>query len=369
MINTSKASKVSAHSNPLTDSANVVPPELQHEIQSFLGSLMGAGKFEIHQLAGDASARRYYRVVAHDDSWVLMLWDPFQNDGRYPFLSVRSHFEKHGVAVPKVIGMKPETGLVLLEDLGDLTLERKFWENLDDAQSLPYYKATIDELIKIHYDCSIDRSSPCTAFTVEFDTAKLLWEMNYGREHLLEGLCGIKLDAAAQKSLASVFTNVCETLHKEPKFIAHRDYHSRNVMIKHGKVRVIDFQDARMGTVQYDLVSLLRDSYVNLSDDSVDALLNYYLERREECAEKFQLPALSRDHFDHIFEVQTVQRCFKACGSFASFKMLRDDNRYLKYLAPTLKTVRRSLAGFPEYAAFFRILEDNGVFEKTFEVS
>lgn len=353
----------------MVDTANVVPAELTTEIQAFLGSLMGPGKFEIHPLAGDASARRYFRVVAHDDSWVLMLWEPFQDDGRYPFLSVRSHFEKHGVSVPRVVGMRPEKGLVLLEDLGDLTLERKFWENQNDEQSLPYYKATIDELIKMHYDCSFDRSSPCVAFTVEFDTAKLLWEMNYGREHLLEGLCALTLDSTTRKALDAVFTNICETLHKEPKFIAHRDYHSRNVMIKHGKVRVIDFQDARMGTIQYDLVSLLRDSYVNLSDSSVATLLNYYLEKRAEKAAQFQLPAISRDHFDHIFEVQTVQRCFKACGSFASFKMLRQDNRYLKYLAPTLKTVRRSLANFPEYATFFRILEDNGLFEKTFDVS
>jgi aminoglycoside/choline kinase family phosphotransferase len=193
--------------------------------------------------------------------------------------------------------------------------------------------------------------------------------MNYGREHMLEGLCGLKFDSTTQKSLTSIFTNICETLHKEPKFIAHRDYHSRNVMIKHGKVRVIDFQDARMGSIQYDLVSLLRDSYVNLSDQSVATLLDYYLERRKEKSAEFGLPAISRDHFDHIFEIQTIQRCFKACGSFASFKMLRHDNRYLKYLTPTLKTVRRSLAAFPEYATFFRILEDNGVFEKTFEVS
>ncbi|CAN5724513.1 phosphotransferase [soil metagenome] len=351
------------------EAANVVPTELNGEIQGFLGSLMGAGKFEILQLAGDASARRYFRVVAHDDSWVLMLWEPFVDDGKYPFLSVRGHFEKHDVHVPKVIGMKPEKGLVLLEDLGDLTLERKFWENQNDAVCMPHYKATIDELIKIHYDCSFDRSSPCVAFTVEFDTAKLLWEMNYGREHFLEGLCGLKFDAATSKSLDAVFTHICETLHKEPKFIAHRDYHSRNVMLKHGKVRVIDFQDARMGTIQYDLVSLLRDSYVNLSDESVSELLNYYLEKREEKSALYSLPPISRDHFDHIFEIQTIQRCFKACGSFASFKMLREDNRYLKHLAPTLKTVRRSLQNFPEYATFFRILEDGGIFEKTFEVS
>src|SRR4051812_44420679 len=99
----------------------------------------------------------------------------------------------------------------------------------------------------MHYDFTFDRS-PCVAFTVEFDTAKLLWEMNYGREHFLEGLCGLKFDAKTRKTLEQVFTGICEKLHREPKFIAHRDYHSRNVMIKHGKVRVIDFQDARMGT-------------------------------------------------------------------------------------------------------------------------
>lgn len=330
---------------------------------------MGVGKFEIHPLAGDASARRYFRVVAHDESWVLMLWEPFLDDGRYPFLSVRGHFEKHGVAVPKVIGMRPEKGLVLLEDLGDLTLERKFWENQNQDPAMPYYRQTIDELLKIHYDASFDRSSPCVAFTVEFDTAKLLWEMNYGREHLLEGLCQVKLSEAEKKELQTVFISICETLDREPKFIAHRDFHSRNVMLKHGKVRVIDFQDARMGSIQYDLVSLLRDSYVDLNDESITDLLNYYLAGREEKSRQNpgRLPPISRDHFNHIFEVQSIQRCFKACGSFASFKMLRSDTRYLKYLAPTLKTVRQSLQAFPQYSSFFKILESNGIFDQSFD--
>lgn len=358
---------------------NVLTPSLtdeqKAEFQSFLGSILGAGQFEIHPLAGDASARRYFRVVAHDDSWVLMLWEPFSDDGRYPFLSVRSHFEKHGVSVPKVVGMRPEKGLVLLEDLGDLTLERKFWENQNQELSLPDYKATIDELIKMHYDCTFDRSSPCVAFTVEFDTAKLLWEMNYGREHFLEGVCGVAMNDKQRGELNETFTKICDTLHREPKFIAHRDYHSRNVMIKLGRVRVIDFQDARMGTIQYDLVSLLRDSYVNLNDEMVKTLLDYYLSERQKRAAKFvgeaghSLRPIVRDHFDHIFELQTVQRCFKACGSFASFFMLRKDTRYLKYLPQTLKTVRRSLERFPEYSNFLTVLEDSGAFEKNFEVS
>ena len=347
-----------------TAQTNVVTPELRHEFEGFVGSLLGAGSYEIHPLAGDASARRYFRAVAHDDSWVLMLWEPFEDNGQYPFLSVRQHFEKHGVQVPKVVGMRPDKGFVLLEDLGDLTLERKFWENQTQDLSVPYYKQAIDELIKIHYLASADRS-PCTAFNVEFDTAKLLWEMNYGREHLLTGLCRTKLSDSVNTELTKNFTSICERLHAEPKFIAHRDYHSRNVMIKLGRVRVIDFQDARMGAIQYDLVSLLRDSYVNMTDDMQELLLSYYLDGRKRLAPS--LPTPSRDSFNHIFELQTVQRCFKACGSFASFNMLRQDTRYLKYLAPTLKTVKRSLARFPEYRTFYSVLEDHGVFDQNFE--
>lgn len=354
---------------PVQPAPNVLTPELDSEFQTFLKSALGqflaAGSFEIHPLAGDASARRYFRVVAHEESWVLMLWEPFLDDGSYPFLSVRKHFEKHGVQVPQVVALRADKGLVLLEDLGDLTLERKFWENQNQSMSLPYYRQAIDELIKMHYPASADQAHPCTAFKVEFDTAKLLWEMNYGREHLIEGLCQIKLKDPIRAELSKEFTNICERLHREPKFIAHRDYHSRNVMIKLGKVRVIDFQDARMGAIQYDLVSLLRDSYVNLSSEMQTELKNYYLSRRSQVAP--QLPQVSRDNFEQIFELQTVQRCFKACGSFASFKMLRGDNRYLKYLPQTLQSVRAALEHFKEYPTLRAILEDHGVFDMSFQ--
>lgn len=345
----------------------LISTEAQQEFAAFLEAALGRTRtFEVFQLAGDASARRYYRVVSDGESWVLMVWEPFKNDGSYPFLSVRDHFGKHGVAVPNVIDLAPDKGLVLLEDLGDLTLERKFWENQDQAASLPYYKQTIDELIKMHYPSTFDRND-CTAFKMEFDVEKLLWEMNYGREHLLKGVCGIKLTDTENKELDRIYTNVCTTLHQEPKFIAHRDYHSRNVMLKLGKARIIDFQDARLGSIQYDLVSLLRDSYVRMSDEMADELLEYYLERRREFGNR--LPPISLEHFRNIYEVQTVQRCFKACGSFASFYNLRKDTRYLKYLTPTLQTVKTALLKFDEYRAFHDILIDRGVFDQKFEVT
>jgi len=289
-----------------------------------------------------------------------MVWEPFDANN-YPFLSVLNHFAKHNVRVPEVVAMSEAEGLVLLEDLGDLTLERKFWENQSPSHSMGFYQKSIDELIKIHFHATLDKSD-CSAFKMEFDTAKLLWEMNYGRSNLLEQMCKYEFTEKESKELANVFTHICERLHQEPKFIAHRDYHSRNLMIKFDEVRVIDFQDARLGPIQYDLVSLLRDSYVEIKAPQAKELLGYYFDQ----AKEFLPKNFSQDHFNEIYEVQTIQRCFKACGSFSSFFNAREDTRYLKYIGHTLMRVMKSLTNFPEYKIFSNILIDSGSLERKY---
>jgi N-acetylmuramate 1-kinase len=343
-----------------------LPYDDRKAFDTFLTEGLKRSGAEVFPLAGDASARKYYRVVADNDSWVLMVWEPFKDDGNYPFLSVLNHFAKHGVTVPTVIAKDPAKGLVLLEDLGDLTLERKFWENQSQQMCLPFYKQAIDELIKMHYPSTFDRND-CTAFKMEFDVEKLLWELNYGREHLLLKLCDFKLSPTEMKELDRVFLRICTLLHEEPKFIAHRDYHSRNVMLKFGKARIIDFQDARLGAVQYDLASLLRDSYVNIEEPMAQELIGYYLDARKDATVGKKIAEPSLEKFMRVYEIQTIQRSFKACGSFASFYNLRNDTRYLKYLPQTLQTVHKALGQFEEYRPFFDILTDRGVFDRKFD--
>jgi aminoglycoside/choline kinase family phosphotransferase len=327
--------------------------------QNFIKQSLGSTDYSVMALAGDASSRRYMRIIWGDKSYVLMVWDPFVDDGKYPFLNVLSHFAKHKVNVPTVKAKAPELGLVLLEDLGDLTLERKFWENQNQLLALPYYKLAIDEILKIHYAASDDRKAPCVAFQVEFNVEKLLWEMNYGLEHLIEKLCKVKLTSTDKSALRDIFTDICTVLDKEPKHICHRDYHSRNIMLKLGKTYVIDFQDARMGPIQYDLVSLVHDSYVDMNDVLRGEILEYYLSE----SKRFRKSALSRDAFYAIFRLQMIQRCFKACGSFASFYNMREDLRYLKYLKPTITKVARVLEDYPQYALFLKVIQDNGLLE------
>jgi aminoglycoside/choline kinase family phosphotransferase len=330
-------------------------------LDAFLSRSLQSNAYKVLSLAGDASNRRYYRVVLDHNSWVLMRWDPFQPEN-YPFLSVLNHFAKNGVHVPQVIAMSPQEGLVLLEDLGDLTLERKFWESQNQDAAIEFYQQAIDEIVKIHHPATLDKSD-CTAFKIQFDVEKFMWEMNYGKDNLLSGVLRFNFSESLNKEVSDIFLDICTRLHKEPKRIAHRDYHSRNLMIKLDQMNVIDFQDARLGPIQYDLVSLMRDSYVDMSDVMAKSLINYYLEKSKEFLPK----DFSREHFDRIYELQSIQRCFKACGSFASFYHQREDRRYLKYLSGTLRRVLKALNEFPEYKVFADVLIDSGALERKYE--
>lgn len=334
---------------------------ISEQIKNWIATQIGTSEFSIIQLAGDASARRYYRVIFEGKTWVLMSWEPFDKEN-YPFISVQRHFASNHVQVPEILAVGENLGVLLQEDLGDLTLERKFWENSRQESSEDFYFKTIDELIKIHVDAT-NSGITSTATTTVFDTAKFLWEMNYAKENLLLGILKLRLSEATLNELNNAFVSFCSRLDQKPKVICHRDFHSRNVMIKLNKIYVIDFQDARMGPVQYDLVSLFKDSYVDMSEEYSATLMKYYLDK----SGMKKSPAFSRDEFYETYELQSLQRCFKACGSFASFMNLRNDKRYLKYLNPTLKRVFKALSHFPEYNILHKILIDAGALEKNFE--
>lgn len=326
----------------------------------FVNSALKSDKYTVYQLAGDASARKYYRIINNDKTYVLMQWDAF-DAAKYPFLSVQNHFKMAKVHVPEVIAVDGSKGVLLLEDLGDLTLERKFWEAQKPEQSWSFYKMALDEIIKIHTTATELKNST-TALDIEFDIPKFTWELNYAKDNLIEGVLKYKLNSQVSDEIKSLFNHISEKLYKEPQVICHRDYHSRNLMLKLDKMYVIDFQDARRGPIQYDLVSLIKDSYVDISDSYADKMLAYYFENTP--FNKNQ--NFSKDHFDEIYELQSLQRCFKACGSFASFLNSRNDKRYLKYLPGTLKRVVKSLNHFPEYKILSDIIIDSGALEKNY---
>ncbi len=328
------------------------------DFKTFLDSHLKTSEYNIVPLAGDASTRRYYRVIAGKNSWVLMEWEPFEKVDDFPFLSVQQYFDKNQVRVPKVHHYDSQQGLFLLEDLGDLTLERRFWEFQNQDVILPFYQKTLDELIKIHsLNFEEKQAKSCSAYKIEFNVDKLLWEMNYAKKFLLKGFLNLELSPDLEQKLEQEFQSICEELYQSPQVICHRDFHSRNVMLHYNDLVVIDFQDARMGPPVYDLVSLFCDSYVELSDKSQEELMKYYVSNFPH----FDKLQLTPSQWNRFYDIQVVQRCFKACGSFASFKVNRDDNRYLHYIPRTLERVCEYLGKTESAPELLKVLQDSKV--------
>ncbi len=322
------------------------------EVASWVKSSKTIGS--VQRIPGDASTRRYYRVISEGKSYILMRMETFANEGmKLPFIVVQKHLAEAGVDVPKILDVDPEKGIMLLEDLGDITLLRRLQEVCNADVERHLYERVIDELIKLQLHASPQRKpADLQAYKLRFDHEKLMWEMNHTLEHFYDGYLKRKVSDADRKIMVNGLSRICEILAQEPTVFTHRDFHCRNVMAIDDRLVMIDFQDARLGPAQYDLASLLKDSYYQLEEAQVDRLIDYYVVKWEALSGE----RLDRAHFRYIFDLMSVQRNFKAIGSFASFMNRRGDPGYLKYIGNTFENIRRNLLKYPEYAQLREVL-------------
>lgn len=190
------------------------------------------------------------------------------------------------------------------------------------------------------------------AFQLSFDLEKLMWETHFTIEHFYEIHLKRRIRESDRKILNEDFTKICTHLAAQPKVFAHRDFHSRNIMVSGERLVFIDFQDARMGPAQYDLASLLKDSYYQLEGRQIERLLTYYMDQFE----KESKTTLDRREFLKTFDLMAIQRNFKAIGSFASFLNRRSNATYLKYIGNTFENIRRVLLRHPEFSSLREVL-------------
>ena len=330
--------------------------------QEFLKAALGSSVYiGIQKLPGDGSNRCYFRIIQDAKSFILMQFkQPFASF--ISFLDVQKYFESNNIAVPKVEFYKKDLGMILLEDLGDDTLEHLFLKDKNSPGILTLYQQVIDEIIKIHHHPRQSHSS-CTAFKVIFDSQSLIDEMIYCQKHLIENYCQISLTEKVKEVLNKEFMHLCSLLDIRQKVMIHRDCHSRNLMVKSNNIYIIDFQDARMSSCQYDLVSLLKDAYVNIDKKMENLLIDDYLLK----SKQFGF-CISKDEFMKLYHLYSIQRCFKICGSFAGFYNIKKDSGYLKYISKSLQNVLDSLSYFPEYQTLKSILIDINLINKDYQV-
>ena len=290
-------------------------------------------------LAADASTRRYFRVhwdapaADHPASCVMMVCEPWQPPDTPDFLTVGQHLRAHGVRVPEVYGVSPHQGLMCLEDYGDCTLATQ-WQMSLPSEQLAWGQRAIAELVKMH-TCVTQHADPaCPAFKLAFDVPKLLSELQFFREHAIEGLWQQTLTSTAHDDLEAAFETLCALLASAPRYFCHRDYHGWNIMAYNEGVGVLDFQDARLGPQPYDLASLLTDRGTPdlLGSALMTALMDYYIQ----CMEAVTGRRTDRDAFNQLFDYVAIQRCLKATGTFAAMAVVRQRPQYLSYIPPTL---------------------------------
>ena len=299
-------------------------------------------------LTGDASDRRYYRVLLPDaPSIVLSLHaGPFEFE-RLPFVNVAKLLSRMPVPIPELLGHAEDLGVLALQDLGDVTLQAHLGA-ATPAEHAALYRESVELIATLQKRGAELTSTEYLPYTIAFDVEKLSWEMDFFIKHFLEAYRGVVLSSDALGALRRELSVMVEALASEPRVLCHRDYHSRNLMLHHDELYIIDFQDARMGPDTYDLVSLLRDSYVDLPDHTVDELIAYFLALTGQTA--------SAEAFRQRFDLMALQRTLKALGTFGFQTTARRNPVYIQYIPRTLHYVRTNLDNLPEFGKLADLL-------------
>ncbi|MBI4963025.1 MAG: phosphotransferase [Desulfomonile tiedjei] len=305
----------------------------------------------IVRLAGDASTRSYFRACYPGGETRVLMFQahPGQNE-EASFLDVQRFLEDLGLPVPRVYAHHPGEGLIVLEDLGDELLETVVESANEDRVRALYFQA-VDLLVRMRH--AVDSgTSTCGAFDLAFDEAKLMQEMDFFLTHFVRGLAAIDPTEEASESLQEFFTMICGRLAAEPRIFTHRDYHARNLLVHEDRLVMIDFQDARMGPAQYDLASLLRDSYVTLPEDFIEELIDGYVKGVGEEASG------SRELFNYVFDLMSLQRNIKALGTFGYQSHAKRSTRYISSIPRTARYIDRNIKRYPEFARFRSVVAD-----------
>jgi aminoglycoside/choline kinase family phosphotransferase len=318
----------------------VPDPSLPPAITTCLARL-GMTDRRVVALTPDASDRRYYRVESSDGpAVVLALYAAPFAPGSLPFSTVAALFAAMPLPVPRVLQEMADLGVLVLDDLGDLTLQAHVG-SAPDGRHRALYERAVDHIAMMQRRGAELHDPAMLPYTLAFDVEKLMWEMDFFITHFIEGFRGVTIPPAARAALRQELTALTQELSDEPRVLCHRDYHSRNLMVVGEELFVIDFQDARMGPDTYDLVSLLRDCYVDIQPELFAQLFS----RFHAATGRNQDPG----RFAARFDAMGVQRHLKALGTFGYQAVARANPAYAQYVPRTLGYVRATFDRRPRF--------------------
>jgi aminoglycoside/choline kinase family phosphotransferase len=300
-----------------------------------------AQTLKVVPLTGDASDRRYFRVLLKDARPIVLSLHQGPIDfAAMPFVSVAKLLSEVPLPVPRILHHSDPLGVLGLEDLGDVTLQAHLGA-ATAAEHAALYRQAVGFIARMQQRGEALRSAAYPPYGIAFDTEKLTWELEFFVKHYLVAYKGAALPDDQREALRAEWSTIVQELASEPRVLCHRDYHSRNLMLHDGSLYIIDFQDARMGPDTYDLVSLLRDSYVDLNPQQVDELIAFFLALQGQDGADAE--------FRRRFDLMALQRNLKALGTFGYMTTARNNTVYIQYIPRTLAHVKANLAKYPRF--------------------
>ena len=317
-------------------------------------------KIKLSLVSGDASFRKYYRIRLKGISYIAVDAPPEYEDS-HRFIRIANLLRDASVITPNVFFQNMEQGFMLLEDFGDQTFLQRLnilKKNGSYQEINHLYEVAIDSLIDIQFKVSGEQLG-------HYDRALLYKEMNLFNTWFCESFLEIKPNEKSNKLISQAFTFLEEASIAQKQVPVHRDYHSRNLMILESqntvmsnKPGVIDFQDAVVGPYTYDLVSLLRDAYIEWDTESIYRWVDYYLER---CKQASLPNKVSRDEFVRQFDLMGLQRQLKVMGIFARLAIRDNKAGYLADIPLVMNYFLEIGQKYDELGPFLRWFKDNVV--------
>lgn len=316
----------------------------QSQLETWLRSACGLDRFTVTPASGDASFRRYFRIGLADGTTRIAMDAPPEHEDCGPYLQVAAELSAIGLHVPTVHVAAPELGFLLLEDLG----QTLYLDVLDEGTADRLYGDALGAL------ATLQACGPRTGLP-PYDAPLLEREMALFRDWLAGRLLGLPLDAGDHARLDRDFALLTAAALEQPRVCVHRDYHSRNLMVAAPPTPgVLDFQDAVVGPVTYDLVSLLKDCYIRWPQARIDDWAMGYFEL---AVQSGVLDGAFERRFLRWFDLMGAQRHLKAAGIFARLWLRDGKPGYLNDIPRTLGYIVEAAARRPELEDLARLLE------------
>lgn len=312
------------------------------QIDAWLRDVLGSRDFALQPASEDASFRRYLRVHFEGGTRILMDAPPDKEDSE-PFVKVAALLSEAGVHAPAILAQDLGQGLLLLSDLGT----RTYLDVLDPANADTLFEDALEALLRWQQATRAHVLPP-------YDEALLRRELMLFPQWYLERHIQIRLSDAERETLEGVFSLILERTLAQPKVFVHRDYMPRNLMLSAPNPGVIDFQDAVLGPVSYDVISLFKDAFVSWEAERVEHWTRRYWEKATACG--LPVPVSFREFQDDL-DWMGLQRHLKVLGIFARIHYRDGKPRYLADTPRFLGYVRDAAQRHTELTPLLHLLD------------